>query len=218
MKKYVLKDGVCGVEQVFKIVGARWKPSILETCYLMNGASLPELKKELPRCPETTLSRQINSLMGDEMLTPVSEGKTTVYQLTERAKNLMPVLTLTQRLAFACDFPNSGYDSTIEYAKALIGQKWKSRIIWAIQTCGPIRFNELQRSIDGISHKVLQEQLEDLLRHGLLEKKDYNESPPRTEYAITKTGDIAYELIQEFAAWAKAYGLIKVKVEISSIE
>lgn len=218
MKKYVLKDGTCGVEQVFKLVGARWKPAILETCYMMKVLSVSELKKELPRCPETTLSRHISSLVEDELLCLVSKGEPATYQLSERAKKLMPILTLTQRLAFTCDFPNSGYDSTIEYAKALMGQKWKSRIIWALDACGDMRFNELQRSIEGISHKVLQEQMEDLQEHGLLEKRDYNEQPPRTEYSLTKTGEIAYELIQEFADWAKEYGLIKVRVEISNIE
>lgn len=217
MKKYLIKNGPCGVEQVFRLIGSRWKPRIMQICYSTDSIAISTLKEELPNCPKTTLYRQVNNLVETEMLSAVSESEPMIYQLTQKSKDLVPALLLMQEFALACDFPNSGYDSSIEYAKSLIGQKWKSRIIWTINACGPIRFNELQRTIDGISHKVLQEQLENMQISGLLLKQDFNEQPPRTEYSLTETGKLAFELVQKFADWAKKYGLIKVQVEISSL-
>lgn len=218
LKVYILKDGECGVEKVFKIIGNKWVPSILEKCYFKNGLSISEIKKELPGCPETTLTRQLNNLITHKMLICKDEGsKTCIYVLTDRAKDMLSILSLLQRLAYACDFYNSEYDNAIDYAKSLIGQKWKSRIIWLTHNCQSMRFNSFQRSIDGISHKVLQEQLLSLQQNDLIKKIDYNEQPPRTEYFLTSKGELAYELIQEFADWAKKYGLIKVQIEITNL-
>ena len=218
MKIYILKDGECGVEKVFKIIGNQWIPSILEKCFLRNGLTSSELRKEILACPETTFNRQLNNLVSNEMLVCKNEGeKAGSYVLTERAKDMMPILSLLQRLAYACDFPSSDYDNAMDFAKSLIGQKWKARIIWLIYSCGSMRFNSLQKSIEGISHKVLQEQLLALQQSDLVKKIDYNEQPPRTAYFLTAKGEIAYELIQEFADWAKKYGLIKVQIEISNL-
>ena len=52
----------------------------------------------------------------------------------------------------------------------------------------PWRFNELQRSIDGISQKVLTDSLRQMMSDGLAYRHDYHEQPPKVEYGLTELG------------------------------
>ena len=64
----------------------------------------------------------------------------------------------------------------------LIGNKWKLLILRNLLV-RPWRFNELQRSLDGISHKVLTESLRSMESDGIVIRTVYAEVPPRVEYA-----------------------------------
>ena len=72
-------------------------------------------------------------------------------------------------------------------AVSLIGGKWKLLILRNLKE-RPWRFNELQRSIDGISQKVLTESLRQMMSDGLAYRHDYHEQPPRVEYGLTELG------------------------------
>ena len=69
-------------------------------------------------------------------------------------------------------------------AVSLIGGKWKLLILRNLKE-RPWRFNELQRSIDGISQKVLTDSLRQMMSDGLAYRHDYHEQPPRVEYGLT---------------------------------
>lgn len=217
--EYLIKDGQCGAEQAFKIIGARWKPKILNICYLQNGASFSVLKQEIHGCSDASLSRQINSLVQDKMLYRNADETTetsVAYVLTEQARDIIPIMIMMQQLTYFCNYPTSNYEDAVEYANKMIGSKWKSRIVWVIHAYGTIRFNKLQKSVEGISHKMLNEQLSDLRQYGLIKKVDYQEKPPRTEYSLTQTGELAFQIIQRLAAWGKKSGFIKSKIVISN--
>ena len=62
-------------------------------------------------------------------------------------------------------------------AVSLIGGKWKLLILRNLKE-RPWRFNELQRSIDGISQKVLTDSLRQMMSDGLAYRHDYHEQPP----------------------------------------
>lgn len=70
---------------------------------------------------------------------------------------------------------------------SLVGSKWKLLILRNLQQ-RPWRFNELQRSLDGISQKVLTTSLKELSCDGLVYRKDYQTNPPRVEYGMTDLG------------------------------
>ena len=70
-------------------------------------------------------------------------------------------------------------------AVSLIGGKWKLLILRNLKE-RPWRFNELQRSIDGISQKVLTDSLRQMMSDGLAYRHDYHEQPPRVEYGLTE--------------------------------
>jgi DNA-binding HxlR family transcriptional regulator len=85
-----------------------------------------------------------------------------------------------------------------------IAGKWSIGIIIAA-TAGPIRFTELERSVQGISRRMLTLNLRKLERDGLLVRTVYPTVPPKVEYDLTP---MARELTESFAAltaWAERH-------------
>ena len=66
-----------------------------------------------------------------------------------------------------------------------IGDKWTALIIGLLED-GPMRFSALQRSIGGISQKMLAQTLHTLERDGLVTRTLYPEVPPRVEYTLER--------------------------------
>lgn len=75
----------------------------------------------------------------------------------------------------------------VEYTASIIGNKWKIIILRDLLT-GTKRYNELTRSVVGISAKVLTENLRDLERDGIVKRKVYPVVPPKVEYSLTDKG------------------------------
>jgi DNA-binding HxlR family transcriptional regulator len=65
-----------------------------------------------------------------------------------------------------------------------------------------MRFNELRRSIEGISQRMLTLTLRGLERDGLLTRTVFPEIPPRVDYELTKLGETLLEPIAQLAEWA----------------
>ncbi len=86
----------------------------------------------------------------------------------------------------------------------LIGNKWKLLIIRNLLE-RPWRFNELQRSLDGISQKVLTDSLRSLAADGLVSRTVYPEVPPRVEYALTDLGRSLKPVLDAMRAWGEQY-------------
>ena len=93
-------------------------------------------------------------------------------------------------------------DCPVEYTATLIGNKWKIIILRDLLT-GTKRYSELTKSITGISAKVLTENLRDLERDGIVERKVYPVVPPKVEYFLTDKGKDLNEVISAM----KSYGL-----------
>lgn len=70
-------------------------------------------------------------------------------------------------------------------ALEVIGGKWKLPIIWKISAAKSIRYNELKRSIPGITNIMLTRSLQSLEEHGLVKRIEYNKIPPHVEYSLT---------------------------------
>lgn len=71
---------------------------------------------------------------------------------------------------------------------SLINSKWKIFILQKLQERS-WRYNELKKSIDGISQKVLTDNLRSLEADGLVQRKIFNEKPLHVEYSLTKFGE-----------------------------
>jgi DNA-binding HxlR family transcriptional regulator len=81
-----------------------------------------------------------------------------------------------------------------ERLEQVIGCKWSVSVLEALRL-GINRPGMLERSIEGISTKVLSERLRKLTAYGLLERHVYAELPPRTEYVLTETGKALLDII-----------------------
>lgn len=93
---------------------------------------------------------------------------------------------------------NLGIEATLE----IIGGKWKALIICLLMS-GVKRTGELQRSIDGISQKVLIQQLRELERDGLVRRHVYQQMPPKVEYSLTEYGLTANNIVDVMCAWGR---------------
>lgn len=82
------------------------------------------------------------------------------------------------------DLPNCPVATTL----SLINSKWKVYILQKLIERS-WRYNELKKSIDGISQKVLTESLRSLEADGLIQRKTFNEKPPHVEYSLTALGE-----------------------------
>ncbi|MEM7208878.1 MAG: helix-turn-helix domain-containing protein [Pseudomonadota bacterium] len=78
----------------------------------------------------------------------------------------------------------------------VIGCKWSVSVLLSIDS-GVNRPGALERSIEGISKKILSERLRKLTIYGLLEKQSFPEVPPRTEYSLTSSGEKLINIIQQ---------------------
>ena len=74
------------------------------------------------------------------------------------------------------------------YTASMIANKWKILILRDLLT-GTKRYNELTRSVIGISAKVLTENLRELESDGIILRKVYPVVPPKVEYSLTKKGN-----------------------------
>ena len=83
-----------------------------------------------------------------------------------------------------------------------IGDKWSLYIIGTLQG-GPMRFNAIQRHIDGISQRMLTLTLRDLERSGLVTRTVYPTKPPSVEYALTDLGSTLLEPVMGLVTWAQ---------------
>ena len=86
----------------------------------------------------------------------------------------------------------------------LIGNKWKLLILRNLMA-RPWRFNEMLRSIPGISQKVLTDNLRALEKDGIISRTVFPEVPPRVEYALSELGDSMRPIIDAMQAWGVNY-------------
>lgn len=86
----------------------------------------------------------------------------------------------------------------------LFGNKWKIYIIQQLKERA-FGFNELQRSIVGISQKVLSSNLKEMEAAGLVTRTVIPETPIRTEYALSEVGESLMPVINSMVEWGSGY-------------
>lgn len=96
----------------------------------------------------------------------------------------------------------SKIECPVEYSLSLLGGKWKIYIIWQIAKHKVIRFNELKRQINGISDIMLSQTLKEMQREGIINRKQYDEMPPKVEYSLTEFGEAIIPIFYVLSDWA----------------
>lgn len=95
-------------------------------------------------------------------------------------------------------------DCPVATTVSLIGSKWKLLIMRNLLV-RPWRFNELQKSLDGISQKVLTDSLRSMEADGIITRTVYPEVPPRVEYSLSELGESMSPIIKSMEAWGNNY-------------
>jgi DNA-binding HxlR family transcriptional regulator len=87
---------------------------------------------------------------------------------------------------------------------AIICSKWTILIIRDL-TSGVKRFNQLERSLQGISPKTLSERLRSLEEEGIITRQTFAEVPPRVEYALTEKGSDLVAVIDSMRVYGRQW-------------
>lgn len=94
--------------------------------------------------------------------------------------------------------------STIKVSLDVMGGKWKPLILYLLQK-ETLRFSELQKKIDGITQKMLAQQLRELEADGVVNRKVYPQVPPKVEYSLTKHGKTLIPMLLTMEKWGREH-------------
>ena len=89
------------------------------------------------------------------------------------------------------------------YTLSIIGGKWKMIIMFWLVEYKTLRYGELKRCIGSISDKVLNNQLKELERDGVIIRNEFPEIPPRVEYSLSKRGLSLMPILEEMCKWGE---------------
>lgn len=93
-----------------------------------------------------------------------------------------------------------------EFTLALIGGRWKIPIVFHL-LAGRQRFSELSRSLKGVTQKMLTQQLREMERNGLVERKIFAQVPPKVEYSLTALGASLRPVVEAMCQWGLVHGV-----------
>lgn len=97
----------------------------------------------------------------------------------------------------------------------MISGKWTLLIIRDLAD-SPLRFCELERSLDGISPRTLSLRLRALEEEGIVERQTYPEVPPRVTYALTDKGRALVPLIEDMRTYGRKWLPIEEREQVAA--
>lgn len=83
-----------------------------------------------------------------------------------------------------------------------LGQKYAMQLISIIGAHESLRFNEIQTHLPGASTSTISKRLDEFEAQGLITRSQYNEIPPRVEYALTDDGTEVRARLEPLLEWA----------------
>jgi DNA-binding HxlR family transcriptional regulator len=104
--------------------------------------------------------------------------------------------------------PNSApYDMRCPIARTLdiIGERWTILILRDLLLQGPRKFQEFETSLAGISPNTLSARLKRLEESGVVERRFYEQHPPRAEYLLTEKGRALGPVLKALLAWGQTH-------------
>ena len=92
------------------------------------------------------------------------------------------------------------------YTLSIIGGKWKMIIMFQLVEYEVLRYGELKRCIGQISDKILNNQLKELEKDGIIIRKEYPQIPPKVEYSLSDRGKSLMEVLDQLCIWGEKNG------------
>lgn len=102
-------------------------------------------------------------------------------------------------------FQKKQYQCPMEVTIGLIGGKWKVLILWHLAEDGTLRFGELKKQFPDVTQKMLTQQLRELERDGLINRRVYAEVPPKVEYSLRELGQTLIPVLYSMNQWGTKY-------------
>ncbi|MEX2167536.1 MAG: helix-turn-helix domain-containing protein [Methyloceanibacter sp.] len=88
----------------------------------------------------------------------------------------------------------------------VIGEKWSLLVLRDLFRKGPLRFQELERSLPGVAPNTLSARLKTLEKGGIIATRLYESHPPRYEYFLTDKGKALGPVLKALYNWGESYG------------
>ncbi len=86
----------------------------------------------------------------------------------------------------------------------IVSGKWTLLLLRDL-ALGPQRFSSLQRSLAGISPGTLSSRLRSLEEEGIIERREFSETPPRVEYRLTAKGEHLVPIVEAMRAYGRQW-------------
>ncbi|MCY6353744.1 winged helix-turn-helix transcriptional regulator [Clostridium sp. ZS2-4] len=94
----------------------------------------------------------------------------------------------------------------MELTMDIIGGKWKGVILWNLRN-RTLRFSQLKRRLNGVTQKMLTQQLRELEEDGLINRKVFPQVPPKVEYSLTEYGKTIVPVLYGIYQWGIKYSM-----------
>lgn len=98
--------------------------------------------------------------------------------------------------------------SSVKTTLAVLGGKWKPLILYHLNN-KTMRFSELRKEIDGITQKMLTQQLRELETDGIIKRKVFPQIPPKVEYSVTIYGKTLQPVLFAMHQWGANHKIRK---------
>jgi DNA-binding HxlR family transcriptional regulator len=95
-------------------------------------------------------------------------------------------------------------DCPIDAMLSVVDGRWKGTILWRLSD-GPMRTSELKRSIPGITQRMLIRHLQDLVRDGILVRRQEKSMPPVVRYSISEYGLTLVPVLNVICGWGRQH-------------
>ena len=90
----------------------------------------------------------------------------------------------------------------LEYGLKIFGGKWNARVICVLANRGILRYSEIRKEMSNITDAVLTLTLKELMYHGMIERKSYDEIPMRVEYRLSEKGRSIIPILHSICKWS----------------
>jgi DNA-binding HxlR family transcriptional regulator len=87
----------------------------------------------------------------------------------------------------------------------VIGERWTILIIRDLNRFGPCKFQDFEQRLAGISPNTLSARLKKLEETGIVERRLYEQHPPRAEYLLTAAGKELAPVLKALFAWGERH-------------
>jgi DNA-binding HxlR family transcriptional regulator len=104
-----------------------------------------------------------------------------------------------------------GLDCPVARTLDAIGERWTILILRDLFTKGARKFQDFETSFPSISPNTLSTRLKTLEEHGIVERRFYEQHPPRAEYVLTKKGQELGPAMKALREWGRKHGALREK-------